>query len=153
MKVSKGQTKSDKWKHVRRKRLRLPISSSDLNSSPAMARVIQEHQACAKKKPTVKRLKNKVKSLSDSKKNASQSEFQANGCSAFAMDKNSDDSQDWNEYYLSIHGNGVGTSRVMEEARPGRLDGEALHHCAERGTQHNQAVIVMQKDQVCLKIF
>ncbi|XP_029012142.1 polynucleotide 5'-hydroxyl-kinase NOL9 [Betta splendens] len=146
-KQSKGQAKSDKWKHVRGKRLRPPISSSDLISSPVMARVIQEHQACVKKKPTVKRLKKKAKSLSDSKRNAPPSEFQANGRSAFTVDKDSDDSQEWNEYFQSVHGNGVETSRDVEDARPGRLDKEALHHCAERGVLHNHAVLVMQKDQ------
>lgn len=163
MKVSKatqlkGHTKSHKWKDVRGKRLRPPISSSDLNSSPVMARVIKEHQTSVKKKPTVKRLKNKAKTVSDSKKSTSQSGFnksytQANGSSAFTMDNDSDDSQDWKEYSQSIHGNGVDTSGDVEDARPGRLDGEALRYSAERGSRHNHVVLVMQKDQVCFRIF
>lgn len=163
MKVSKqtqvkGHTKSQKWKDVRGKRLRPPINSSDLNTSPVMAKVIKEHQMSSKKKPTVKRLKNKAKSVSDSKKSPPESGLnksytQANGSSAFTMNNDSDDSQDWKEYSQSIHGNGVDTSGVMEDVRPSRLDGKALRYCAERGDRHNHAVLVMQKDQVCLQYF
>ncbi|GAA6216679.1 polynucleotide 5'-hydroxyl-kinase NOL9 [Lates japonicus] len=107
----KGHAKSQKWKDVRGKRCRPPISSSELNSSPVMARMIKEHQASVKKKPTVKRLKNKAKSVSDFKKNSSsglkKSYSQANGSSAFTMDNESNDSQDWKEYSQSIQGNGV----------------------------------------------
>lgn len=153
----KGHVKSQKWKDVRGKRLRHPISSSELNSSPVMAKVIKEHQTSLKKKPSVKRLKNKAKSVSDSKKSASQSGInksytQANGSSAFTIDMDSDDSQDWKEYSQSIHRNGV-TLGDVEDARPGRLDGDALRYCAERGDRLNHAVLVMQKDQVCLRNF
>uniref|UniRef100_UPI0037E98CAF polynucleotide 5'-hydroxyl-kinase NOL9 n=1 Tax=Semicossyphus pulcher TaxID=241346 RepID=UPI0037E98CAF len=149
----KGQSKSQKWKDVRGKRCRPPISSSDLNSSPVMARVIKEHQASVKKKPNVKRLKNKAKSVSDSKNKqtpqsgSKKSHTQANGGSAFKMDNESDDSQEWKEYSQSFHRNGVETSGNMEDVRPGRLEGEALHHCAERDDRQNHAVLVMQENQ------
>lgn len=150
----KSHGKTQKWKDVRGKRLRPAISSSDLNTSPVMARMIKEHQANVKKKPTVKRLKNKAKPVLDSKKNSphagfSKSHPQANGSSAFTMDNESDDSLDWKEYSRSIHGNGVDTSGDREDIWPDRLDGEALHYCAERSDRENRAVLVMQKDQVC----
>lgn len=150
----KGHAKSQKWKDVRGRRCRPPINSSDLNSSPVMARMVKEHQASVKKQPTVKRLKSKAKSVSDSKKSTPQSEpkksqTQPNGSSAFTMDNESDDSQDWKEYSQSIQGNGVETPGDMEDVRPGRLEGEALHYCAERNDRQNRAVLVMQKDQVC----
>lgn len=153
----KGHVKSQKWKDVRGKRCRPPISSSELNSSPVMARVIKEHQASVKKKPTVKRLKNKAKSVSDSKKNTPQSGLkkshtQANGSSAFTMDNESEDSQEWKEYSQSIHGNGVDTSGDSGDVRPGRLEGTSLHCCAQRDDRKNHAVLVMQKDQVCFRI-
>lgn len=154
----KGHAKSQKWKDVRGKRCRPPISSSELNSSPVMARMVKEHQASVKKKPTVKRLKNKAKSVSDCKRNAAQSgskksPTQANGSAAFAMDNESEDSQDWKEYSQSILGNGVESSGGTEDVRPGRLEGESLHFCAERDDRQNHAVLVMQKDQVCVRVF
>ncbi|XP_053173666.1 polynucleotide 5'-hydroxyl-kinase NOL9 [Scomber japonicus] len=157
MKVSKptqvkGQTKSQKWKDVRGRRSRPPINPSELNSSPVMAKMAKEHQASVKKKPSVKRLKTKVKSVADSKKSTPQSvakkpHTQANGSSAFTMDDESDDSQDWKEYSLSIQGNGVEPPAGTESVLPGRLEGEALHHCAQRNDRQNHAVLVMQKDQ------
>lgn len=148
----KGHAKSQKWKDVRGRRSRPPINSTDLNSSPVMARMVKEHQASVKKKPTVKRLKNKVKSVSDSKKSTPQSGLkkphkQANGSSMFTMDNESDDSEEWKEYSRSIQGNGVETPGGMEDIQPGRLEGEALHYCAERNDRQNHAVLVMQKDQ------
>ncbi|XP_054465538.1 polynucleotide 5'-hydroxyl-kinase NOL9 [Anoplopoma fimbria] len=148
----KGQGKSLKWKDVRGKRCRPPISSSELNSSPVMARMAKEHQASVKKKPNVKRLKNKAKPVSDSKKKkpqsvAKKSNVQANGSSAFTIDDESNDSQDWKEYSKSIHGNGVETSADMEDVSQGRLEGDSLHYCAERDDRQNLAVLVMQKNQ------
>lgn len=148
----KGQTKSQKWKDVRGKRSRPPITSSELQSSPAMARMIQEHQATVKKKPTVKRLKKKAKSVTTSKKNSPQSgpkksHGQANGGLVFTTDNESNDSEDLYEYSQSVLGNGMATSDPIEDLHPGRLEGEALHLCAERDDQKNHAVLVMQKDQ------
>nr|XP_020474626.1 polynucleotide 5'-hydroxyl-kinase NOL9 [Monopterus albus] len=148
----KGHAKSQKWKDVRGRRGRPPVSSSDLSSTPVIARMVEEHQASVKKKPTVKRLKNKAKPVSDSKKSTPQSGFkksytEANGSSAFTMDNESDDLQDWKEYSQSIHGNGVKKSGDKEDAWPTRLEGEALHYCAERDDQRNSAVLVMQQDQ------
>lgn len=160
MKVSKptqvkAQAKSQKWKDVRGRRSRPPITSSDLNSSPVMAKVIQEHQATVKKKKaSVKRLKKKAKPVSNTKKKNSpqsglkKSNAQANGSSAFMMGNESDDSQDWKEYCQSLERNGVEISGDMEDERPGgRLEGEALHFCAERDDKRNHAVLVMQENQ------
>uniref|UniRef100_A0A7N8X0T9 Polynucleotide 5'-hydroxyl-kinase NOL9 n=1 Tax=Mastacembelus armatus TaxID=205130 RepID=A0A7N8X0T9_9TELE len=143
----KGHAKSQKWRDVRGKRCRRPISSSDLKSTPVMATMIKEHQGCVKKKPSVKRLKNKAKAVCDSKSEFKKSGTQANGSSVLTMDDESDDSQDWKEYSQSIHGNGVETSGDMADACPGRLEGDALHYCTERDDQQNHAVLVMQKDQ------
>ncbi|XP_028266856.1 polynucleotide 5'-hydroxyl-kinase NOL9 [Parambassis ranga] len=156
MKVNKHaqvKGKSQKWKDVRGKRHRPPVSSSELNSSPGMANMIKEHQVAVKKKPSVKRLKNKAKPVSEPKTTTPQSGFkkpysQANGSSVFALDNESDDLQDWKEYSQMILGNGVETSGDMEDdVQPGRLEGEALHHCAQRDDRQNHAVLVMQKDQ------
>ncbi|KAF7663519.1 hypothetical protein LDENG_00208620 [Lucifuga dentata] len=157
MKVSKsiqirGHTKSQKWKDVRGKRCRPPINSSDLNSDPTMVQKIQEHQAAVKKKPSVKRLKKKAKSVSDSKKSTPQAGFKksythTNGSSAFTMDNDSDDSEDWKVFAQSVHGNGVEPLDDMEAVRPSRLEGESLHYCAERDDRQNHAVLVMQKNQ------
>lgn len=146
--------KSQKWKDVRGKRCRpSTITSSDLNSSPVMAMVIKEHQTAVKRKHSVKRLKKKAKSISISRKNNSQSGFkkshsQANGSSMPAMDGDSNDSQGWKEYSQSILRNSEEPSGELEDARPGRLEGEALHYCAERDDRQNHAVLVMQKNQV-----
>ncbi|XP_078111910.1 polynucleotide 5'-hydroxyl-kinase NOL9 [Sander vitreus] len=148
----KGHAKSQKWKDVRGKRSRPPISSSELNSSSVMARMAKEHQASVKKQPTVKRLKSKAKPVSDSKKNTHQPAFkksptQANGSSAFTMDNGSNDSVDWKEYSQSINGNGLATSGDKQDVSPSRLEGEALHYCAERDDRQNHAVLVMEKNQ------
>lgn len=150
----KSHSKSQKWKDVRGKRCRPPITSSELNSSPVMTRMIKEHHASVKKKPNVKRLKNKAKSVSDSKKPSPQctsktSSIQANGNSSFPMDNESDDFEDWRQYSQSIHENGMETSRYMQDSKPGRLEGEALHCRAGRNDRQNHAVLVLQKDQVC----
>ncbi|XP_062247362.1 polynucleotide 5'-hydroxyl-kinase NOL9 [Platichthys flesus] len=148
----KGPGKSQKWKDVRGKRSRPPVSSSQLSSSPVMAKMVKEHKATVKKKPSVKRLQTKAKSVSDSKKNTAQAALtktysQANGSAAFTMDNESDDSQEWKEYSQAVHRNGVGAEADTEDFRPGRLEGEALHYCAERDDQQNHAVLVMQMDQ------
>ncbi|XP_076023277.1 polynucleotide 5'-hydroxyl-kinase NOL9 [Genypterus blacodes] len=153
---AKGHTRSQKWKDVRGKRCRpSTINSSDLNSSLVMTQLIQEHQAAVKKKkkkPNVKRLKKKAKSVSETKKSSSQSgckksHSHTNGSSAFTMDNESDESEDWKALAQSVHGNGVDPSDDMEATRPGRLEGDSLHHCAERDDRRNHAVLVMQKDQ------
>lgn len=148
----KGQAKSMKWKDVRGKRSRPPVSSSELISSPVMARIAKEYQAAVKKKPTVKRLKSKAKPVSDIKKPPPQSGLkkchtQANGNSEFKMDEESNNSEEWREYSKSVHGNGVKTSGDMEDVSLGRLEEESLHNCAERDDRQNHAVLVMQKDQ------
>ncbi|XP_029361888.1 polynucleotide 5'-hydroxyl-kinase NOL9 [Echeneis naucrates] len=147
----KGQSKSQKWKDVRGKRCRQPISSSEINSTPIMARLIKEHHTAVKKKPNVKRLKNKSKAVSDFKKNNAQSGLkksysQANGSAAFTMD-DSDDSQDWKAYSQSFHGNGVETEVNTEDVQQGRLDEKSLHHCAERDDRKHHAILVMQRNQ------
>lgn len=155
MKVNKNtqaKSKSQKWKDVRGKRCRPPISSSDLNSSPVMAKMIKEHQVSVKKKPSIKRLKNKAKPVSEPKiipaqSGSKKSYSQANGSSAFNLDKETDDFKEWREYSQLIHKNGVETSDDVEDVHPGRLEGEALHHCAQRDDRQNRAVLVMQKDQ------
>lgn len=150
---SKGHTKSHKWKDVRGKRSRPPIDSSELHSTPVITRMVKEHHVAVKKKPSVKRLKNKPKAVTDSKKTSPQSGqkkstaySQANGSSAFTMDNESDDSQEWKEFFQSVQGNGVDVD--TEDAQPGRLEGAALHFCAERDDRKNHAVLVLQKKQV-----
>lgn len=147
----KGHAKSQKWKNVKGKRCRPPITSTELNTSPVMAVMATEHKASVNKKPSVKRLKKKAKSVSESKISSSQSTFkkphtEANGNSSFTMDE-SEDLDDWREYSRSIHENGMETSEEKEDVKPGRLEGESLHYCAERNHRKNQAVLVMQKDQ------
>lgn len=148
----KGHAKSQKWKDVRGKRSRPPITSSELNSSPVVARIAVVHKVSQKKKPSVKRLKNKAKPVSDAKTNTPQSVVQkpptqANGSSVFKMDNDSNDSMEWKKYSQSIHGNGVKTSGEMENIIPVRLEGGSLHNCAERDDRRNHAVLVMQKNQ------
>lgn len=154
---AKGHAKSQKWKNVKGKRCRPPVTSSELNSSPVMARVVTEHKASMNKKPSVKRLKNKAKPVSESKKSSPQSSSkkphtQANGNSSFTMDE-SEDLEDWREYSQSIRENGMETSGHNQDVKPGRLEGESLRYCAERNYRKNQAVLVMQKNQVYSKIF
>lgn len=146
----KGHAKSQKWKNVKAKRCRPPITTSELNTSPVMAVMATEHKASVNKKPSVKRLKNKAKTVSQSKISSSQSALkkphvEANGNWSFTMDE-SEDLDDWREYSRSIHENGT---VEKPDGKPGRLEGESLHHCAERNHRKNQAVLVMQKDQVC----
>ncbi|XP_068193803.1 polynucleotide 5'-hydroxyl-kinase NOL9 [Antennarius striatus] len=148
----KGRTKSQKWKDVRGKRCRAPITSSDLKSSPVMAQVVQEHQASVNRKPTVKRLMKKPKPVSDSRKSSLQagfkkSDLQSNGNTLFEMDNELDDLEEWKEYSQAICGNGMESSGGTDDGSPGRLEGEALHLCAERDDRQNHAVLVMQKDQ------
>ncbi|XP_061646921.1 polynucleotide 5'-hydroxyl-kinase NOL9 isoform X1 [Phyllopteryx taeniolatus] len=133
---SKGSATSQKWKDVRGKRCRPPSSSSDLNSSPVMVRMIKE---TVKKQPNVKRLKNKTKSVSG--KTVPQTKSFTNG------DMDSDEFQDWKEYSQSILVNGLKTQGTREDAHTCRLDGKSLHQCAERDDQRKHAVLVMQKGQ------
>lgn len=105
-----------------------------------------------KKKPSVKRLKNKAKPVSEPKiippqSGSKKSYSQANGSSAFNLDKEPDDFQEWKEYSQLIQKNGVETSDDVGDVQSGRLEGEALHHCAQRDDRQNRAVLVMQKDQ------
>lgn len=147
-----AQNKSQKWKDIKGKRCRIPITSSELNSTPVMIKVIKEHQVSMKKKPNVKRLKNKAKSAAECNKN-SQSESkkpqsQTNGNSVFTVESGSDNLEEWREYSQSVQLNKMETSSGPEEIRLGRLEGESLHHCAERDDHKNHAVLIMQKDQV-----
>lgn len=154
----KEHTKSQKWKDIKGKRGRIPVTSSEVNSTPVMIRMIKEHQISVKKKPSVKRLKNKAKSAVESTKNSHQNEpkkpqSQTNGDSVFAVESGSDDVAEWREYSQSVKFNKMEMSRAPEEIRSGRLEGESLHHCAERDDQKNHAVLVMQKDQVQFSCF
>lgn len=149
----KEHTRSQKWKDVKGKRCRIPITSSELNSTPVMIKMIKEHQISVKKKPKVKRLKKKAKSAAESKKSSHQTEpkkpqSQTNGNSALALESAPDDIEEWREYSQSVQMNKAEMSSAPEEIRPGRLEGESLHHSAERDDRKNHAVLVMQKDQV-----
>ncbi|XP_004086339.1 polynucleotide 5'-hydroxyl-kinase NOL9 [Oryzias latipes] len=156
MKVNKQaqvKGKSQKWKDVRSKRCRPSIKSSDLNSSPVMVRVVKEHQVSAKKKPSVKRLKNKAKTVSDHNKSkpsesgVRKTNPQTNGSSMFTLDEEVEDLQQLKEYSQIIHRNGLQTTGETWDVKFGRLEGEALHHCAQRDDRQNHAVLVMQQDQ------
>ncbi|XP_015228613.1 PREDICTED: polynucleotide 5'-hydroxyl-kinase NOL9 [Cyprinodon variegatus] len=155
MKVNKTaqvKGKSQKWKDVRSKRCRPSTKPSDLNSSPVMAKMIKEHQVSVKKKPSVKRLKKKAKTVSENKKSSPESGIdkaspQANGCSTFPPEDEKQDLQDWRESSGSVHANGMESSEDTE-VQGGRLEGEALHHYAQRSHQQNRAVLIMQKNQV-----
>ncbi|KAM9830755.1 polynucleotide 5'-hydroxyl-kinase NOL9 isoform 1-T2 [Syngnathus typhle] len=137
---SKSSATSQKWKDVRGKRYRPPISSSNLNSTPVMVGVIKDHKEAMKKKPTVKRLKKKPKPVSG--KSAKTKSF-TNG----NMGLDSDEFQDSEEYSRSVQGNGLETQGATEDKHPCRLDGKSLHQCAERDDQRKHAVLVMQKGQ------
>lgn len=153
----KGQAKSQKWKDVRGKRCRPPINASDLNSSPVMAKLINEHQASMKKKPNIKRLKTKAKSVPDTKKASPKSEFKksyahANGSSSFTMDNESESTREWKNFSQSFFGNGVETddmpgSNDIGPVKAGRLEGKMLNNCVERNDEKNHAVLIMQKDE------
>ncbi|XP_024149358.1 polynucleotide 5'-hydroxyl-kinase NOL9 [Oryzias melastigma] len=155
MKVNKHvqvKGKSQKWKDVRSKRCRPSIKTSDLDSSTVLVRVIKEQQVSAKKKPSVKRLKNKAKTVSDHKIKPSESGVskpnpQTNGSLMFPLDTEGEDLQDLKEYSQMIHRNGPQTSADSWDIKFGRLEGEALHNSAQRGDRHNHAVLVMQKDE------
>lgn len=138
----KGHVKSQKWKDVRTKRCRPAVSSSDLNSSPAMAQLINEHQTIMKKKASIKRLETKPKPVSDSKKTKTGI---ANGSSVFLMEETEDTRH--KIISESLYGNSVDTIDNKPFLKPGRLEGKALHHCAIRDDKKNQAVVVMQTDQ------
>ncbi|TNN45859.1 Polynucleotide 5'-hydroxyl-kinase NOL9 [Liparis tanakae] len=148
----KGQAKSLKWKDVRGKRCRPPVSASDPISSPVIIRMAKEHQAFVKKKPNIKRLKSKAKPINDAKKKHPQSgskksHAHANGSSVLRMNDELNKSEEWKQYSKSVHRNGVQTSAHVEDVRSGRMEAEALHNCAERDDRQNHAVLVMQKDQ------
>lgn len=149
----KEHAKSQKWKDIKGKRCRIPITSSELNSTPVMISIIKEHQVSMKKKPSVKRLKNKAKSAAESNKSSHQTESkkpqsQTNGNAAFTVESGSDDVEEWREYSQSVQLEKMEPSGAPEKARQGRLEGEALHYCAERDDGKNHAVLIMQKDQV-----
>ncbi|XP_077437131.1 polynucleotide 5'-hydroxyl-kinase NOL9 [Vanacampus margaritifer] len=138
---SNGSATSQKWKDVRRKRCRPPIGSSDLNSTPVMVGMINEHQGAVKKKPAVKRLKNKAKPVS--RKSVSQTKTFTNG----DMGLDSDEFREWKEYSQSVQVNGLKAQGATDDAHACRLDGTSLHQCAERDDQRKHAVLVMQKGQ------
>ncbi|CAG6021891.1 unnamed protein product [Menidia menidia] len=156
MKVNKSaqvKGKSHKWKDVKGRRCRPPIKPSDLNSSPVIVSIVKEHQVSVKKKPSVKRLKSKAKTVSEDKVVFPETECnkpnsQANGSSAFTSEDGTEDWKEWKAYSDSFHGNGhVETSGYTQDVQSGRLEGETLHHCAQRDDKQNRAVLVMQKDQ------
>uniref|UniRef100_A0A8C5HPM8 Polynucleotide 5'-hydroxyl-kinase NOL9 n=1 Tax=Gouania willdenowi TaxID=441366 RepID=A0A8C5HPM8_GOUWI len=156
MKVNKPpqvKGKSQKWKDVRGRRSRPPVTSSDLTSSPVPAAAIKKHKVSVNRKPSVKRLKKAPKPVVDRGSNSTDPGFrkppaQANGSSTLALENESIDWQEWKEYSSSVYGNGVEeTQENTEEAPGGRLEGEALHHCAQRGDGKNHVVLVMQKEQ------
>lgn len=155
----KEHTKSQKWKDIKGKRCRIPVTSSELNSTPAMIRMIKEHQISVKKKPSVKRLKNKAKSATESKKShqaePKKPQSQTNGNSVFTVESGSEDIEEWREYSQSVQLNKMETSSAPAGIQSGRLEGESLHHCAERDDRKNHAVLIMQKDQVkfCFSVF
>ncbi|XP_072304934.1 polynucleotide 5'-hydroxyl-kinase NOL9 [Eucyclogobius newberryi] len=154
----KSQGKSQKWKNARTKRCRpatATASSSDLNSSPAVARLIGEHRVLVRKKPGVKRLETGPKSVSDSKKTAPQ-KFHAhtNGNSGYAAaaaaaeEEESEGTTARNSFSgFGLHGNGLESAGNERFLKPGRLEGNALHQCAVRDDKKNHAVLVMQKEQ------
>lgn len=145
----KGHGKSHKWKDVRAKRCRpaTPVTSSNLNSSPSMARLVNEHQALSKKKPSIKRLETKPKNVSDSKKTGPQKLYaHTNGNSSSATEEAEDLLQNSISGFMH-HGNGIETIDEKQFLKPGRLEGSALHHCAVRDDKKNHAVVVMQNDQ------
>lgn len=150
----KEHTRSQKWKDVKGKRCRIPVASSELNSTPVMIKMIKEHQILVKKKPKVKRLKKKAKVAAEARKSAPteprKAQAQTNGSSAPAVESGSDDVEEWREYSQSVQCNRTQTPSVPDEVRSGRLEGESLHRCAERDDRKNHAVLVMQKDQVLL---
>ncbi|CAL8325958.1 unnamed protein product [Merluccius merluccius] len=157
MKVNKvAQEKSHgaslKWRNTKAKRCRPPVTSSELKSSPVMVKLIKEHQAAVKKKPKVKRLKKKAKTISGSKKNThtpyecEKSYPNTNGSAAVTMDNESDD-EEWSANGESTHENGEKSADGIETVSSGRLEGESLHYCAERDEDRNHAVLVMQKAQ------
>ncbi|XP_033826171.1 polynucleotide 5'-hydroxyl-kinase NOL9 [Periophthalmus magnuspinnatus] len=144
----KGHGKSQKWRDARTKRCRpTAVTSSDLNSTPAMAQLINEHQVLGKKKPNIKRLETKPKSVSDSKKTGPQKFFaHTNGNSSSAVEEAEEMEQ--NSFSgFGHHGNGLEFVGDKQFFKPGRLEGNALHHCAVRDDKKNHAVVVMQKDQ------
>ncbi|TWW57147.1 polynucleotide 5'-hydroxyl-kinase NOL9 [Takifugu flavidus] len=148
----KEHAKSQKWKDIKGKRCRIPVTSSELNSTPVMISIIKEHQVSMKKKPSVKRLKNKAKSAAESNKNSHQTESrkpqsQTNGNAVFTVESGSDDVEEWREYSQSVQLEKMEPSSAPEKTRQGRLEGEALHYCAERDDRKNHAVLIMQKDQ------
>lgn len=154
----KEHTKSQKWKDVKGKRCRIPIASSEIDSAPVMIRIVKEHHTSAKRKPNVKRLKNKAKSAAESKNNSHQTELkkpqsQTNGTSVLTVESGSDDLEEWREYSQSVQLNKMDTSSTPEKICSGRLEGESLHYCAERDDQKNHAVLIMQKDQVNFRMF
>lgn len=145
-----------KWKNSKAKRCRPPvINPSELNTSPVMVKMIKEHQAAVKKKPKVKRLKKKAKTLPESKKNIHTSYEcekpypNTNGSLAVTMNNESDDWQEWSANGEGTLGNGEKAPDGVETVGPGRLEGDSLHYCAERDEDRNHAVLVMQKAQVC----
>ncbi|XP_037539722.1 uncharacterized protein LOC119416604 [Nematolebias whitei] len=154
-KLTQVKGRSHKWKDVRSRRCRAPIKSSDLNSSPALVQVVQEHQVSVKKRPSAKRLKHKAKAVVEPKAIASESESKksyshTNGGSTFTMNtpcSPGEDLQDWKEYSQSIRRNDVETLGEMQDVLGGRVEGEALNHCAQRDDRQNHAVLVLQKDQ------
>lgn len=137
----KGHSKSQKWKDTRTKRCRptTTVPSSDLNSSPAVARLINEHQVLSKRKPTIKRLEAKPKEVSDPKTHT-------NGNSSSATEEAEDLLQNSISGFHH-YGNGIETVDEKQFMKPGRLEGSALHHCVIRDDKKNHAVVVMQKDQ------
>lgn len=144
---NKGHVKSQKWKEA--KRCRPTVTSSDLSSSPVMVRLINEHQAITKKKPSIKRLETKPRHVSDSTKTKTglpECSTHTNGGSTFEMEE-AEDMQHDNSISGSLYGNGVDSMDDTQFFKPGRLEGKALHYCALRDDKKNHAVVIMQREQ------
>ena len=150
----KGAKASLKWRNTKAQRCRTPVNSSELLSTPVMVKMVKEHQAAVKKKPKVKRLKKKAKTLSGSKEKkptlfeSEKTYPNTNGSSAVTMNIEANDWQDWSTNGKSTLRNGEMSTDGVETVISGRLEGDSFHYCAERDEDRNHAVLVMQKSQV-----
>ncbi|CAL8368189.1 unnamed protein product [Lota lota] len=149
----KNARASLKWRNTKAQRCRPPVNSSELNSSPDLVKMIKEHQAAVKKKPKVKRLKKKAKTLSGSNEKkktlyeCKKSYPNTNGSSAVTINNEANDWQEWSANGETTLGNGEKSADGIEAVSSGRLEGESFHYCAERDEDRNHAVLVMQKSQ------
>ncbi|KAL1020591.1 hypothetical protein UPYG_G00002140 [Umbra pygmaea] len=131
--------------------------SPSLRSITVTAQLEQQALKLRKGKPNLKRLKKGARTVclkqAEGVECTPPQTLTNGGGGGTEQVSDSDESQDWRSYAMSVlqqNGSGErmeGQGRSVSDKSPGRLEEEDIFHCAERDHIHNRTVLVMQPGQ------